>query len=195
VPRRQPSTFGFALVLAVLAGTAHAEERRTVAILPVVVHALEDHAYLRDGLADMLASRLGRQPGIGVLRVDDATKATVDADAARATAQALGAQWVLYGSFTRFGDGASLDVRCVPVAAPGEPGPRSIFVQSGQLAELIPRLDGVAERVAAHVLGREAGGAAATASRSELDELRRRIEVLERRPAAPPAPAPAPAAP
>jgi outer membrane protein insertion porin family len=195
VPRRQPSTFGFALVLAVLAGTAHAEERRTVAILPVVVHALEDHAYLRDGLADMLASRLGRQPGIGVLRVDDATKATVDADAARATAQALGAQWVLYGSFTRFGDGASLDVRCVPVAAPGEPGPRSIFVQSGQLAELIPRLDGVAERVAAHVLGREAGDAAATASRSELDELRRRIEVLERRPAAPPAPAPAPAAP
>jgi outer membrane protein insertion porin family len=191
VPRRQPPSFGLALALALLAGAAGAEERRTVAVLPVVVHALEDHAYLREGLADMLASRLGQQPGIGVLRVDDPVKATTDADAARATAKALGAQWVLYGSFTRFGDGASLDVRCVPVAAPGEPGPRSIFVQSGQLAELIPRLDGVAERVAAHVLGRDGGPAASPApGRSELDELRRRIDALERRPAAPPAPAP-----
>jgi TolB-like protein len=196
VRRRQlgSSPFAWAFALALLASAAHAEERRTVAVLPVVVHALEDHAYLRDGLADMLASRLGQQPGIGVLRVDDAAKATTDADAARATATALGAQWVLFGSFTRFGDGASLDVRCVPVAAPGDPGPRSIFVQSGQLAELIPRLDGVAERVAAHVLGREPGAAAPGASRSELDELRRRIEALERRPAtAAPAPAPAPA--
>jgi TolB-like protein len=188
--------WALALLLALAAGAAHAQERRTIAILPVVVHALEDHAYLRDGLADMLASRLGQQPGIGVLRVDDPAKATTDAEAARATAKALGAQWVLFGSFTRFGDGASLDVRCVPVAAPGDPEPRSIFVQSGQLTELIPRLDGVAERVGAHVLGRERGAAAgATASRSELDELRRRIEALERRPAASPAPAPAPAAP
>jgi TolB-like protein len=190
-----PFACALALALAVAAG-ARAEERRTVAILPVVVHALEDHAYLRDGLADMLASRLGQQPGIGVLRVDDPAQATTDVDVARATAKALGAQWVLFGSFTRFGDGASLDVRCVSVAAPADSGPRSIFVQSGQLAELIPRLDGVAERVAAHVLGREHGAAAPEASRSELDELRRRIEALERRPAAPaPAPAPAPPTP
>jgi TolB-like protein len=198
VRRRQlgSSPLGWALALVLLAGGAQAEERRTVAILPVVVHALEDHAYLRDGLADMLASRLGQHPGIAVLRVDDLAKATTDADTARATAKALGAQWVLYGSFTRFGDGASLDVQCVPVAAPGEPGPRSIFVQSGQLAELIPRLDGVAERVAAHVLGRDAGaGPAPAPSRSELDELRRRLEALERQPAAPQAPAPAPRTP
>ena len=181
-----------ALACAFVTNAARGEERRTVAILPVVVHALEDHAYLRDGLADMLASRLGQQPGIAVLRVGDPAAATNDADTARATAKALGAQWVLFGSFTRFGDGASLDVRCVPVAAPGDSGPRSIFVQSGQLAELIPRLDGVAERVAAHVLGREWGAAAPAASwRSEIDELRRRIEALERRPAASPAPAPA----
>jgi TolB-like protein len=198
VRRRQlgSSPLGWAFALVLLAGGAQAEERRTVAILPVVVHALEDHAYLRDGLADMLASRLGQHPGIAVLRVDDLAKATTDADTARATAKALGAQWVLYGSFTRFGDGASLDVQCVPVAAPGEPGPRSIFVQSGQLAELIPRLDGVAERVAAHVLGRDAGaGPAPAPSRSELDELRRRLEALERQPAAPQAPAPAPRTP
>lgn len=193
--RKWSSAFSALLALVFVAGAAGAEERRTVAILPVVVHALDDQAYLREGLADMLASRLGQQPGIGVVRVNDPAKATLDPAAARAAAQAVGAQWVLYGSFTRFGDGASLDMQCVPVAAPGDPGPRSIFVQSGQIAELIPRLDGVAERVAAHVLGRDGGvprAAGGGAAGTELDELRRRLDALERRAATAATPVPSP---
>ena len=193
--RRALRLLAAALALAAAAGGARAEERRTVAILPVVVHALEQQAYLRDGLADMLASRLGQQPGIGVIRVTDPAQATLDPEAARAAGRAVGAQWVLFGSFTRFGEGASLDILCVPVAAPGDPGPRSIFVQSGQIAELIPRLDGLTERVALHVNGRDGAGANASgAGRSELDELRRRVEALERRGSAAPA-APPPAQP
>jgi TolB-like protein len=193
---RWSSAFVVGLALALLAGGARAEERRTVAILPVVVHAREDQAYLREGLADMLASRLGRQPGIGVVRVSDPARATLDAAAAREAGRAVGAEWVLYGSFTRFGDGASLDMQCLPVAASSDPGPRSIFVQSGQIAELIPRLDGVAERVAAHVLGRDgAAPSEANGTWAELDELRRRVDALERRgvttaPAPPPRSAP-----
>jgi len=193
---RWSSAFVVGLALALLAGGARAEERRTVAILPVVVHAREDQAYLREGLADMLASRLGRQPGIGVVRVSDPARATLDAAAAREAGRAVGAEWVLYGSFTRFGDGASLDMQCLPVAASSDPGPRSIFVQSGQIAELIPRLDGVAERVAAHVLGRDGAAPSETnGTWAELDELRRRVDALERRgvttaPAPPPRSAP-----
>jgi outer membrane protein insertion porin family len=192
----QPS-LALLLALGAAAAPARGEERRTVAILPVVVHALEQQAYLRDGLADMLASRLGQQPGIGVIRVNDPAHATLDLDAARAAGRAVGAQWVLFGSFTRFGEGASLDLRCLPVAAPGDPGARSIFVQAGQIAELIPRLDGLAERVAAHVMGRDpawAGASSGATDRSELDALRRRVEALERR-AAPSAAAPAPTSP
>jgi outer membrane protein insertion porin family len=171
-----------AVPLALVAVVAAAEERKTVAILPVVVHALEQQSYLRDGLADMLASRLGQQSGIGVIRIENPERATVDPEAARQTAQAAGAQWVLFGSFTRFGEGASLDMHCLPVSAPGEPDPRSIFVQTGQLAELIPRLDGLAERVALHVRGRAAPAVAggAGAGGRELDELRDRLEALER---------------
>ena len=187
---------GWSLALLGAVAPARAEERRTIAILPVVVHAVEQQAYLRDGLADMLASRLGLQPGIGVIRVDDPSRATSDPDVARAAAKAVGAQWVLFGSFTRFGEGASLDMQCLPVAAPGDPGPRSIFVQSAQVAELIPRLDGLVERVALHVLGREEAGAAAapSAGRAELDELRRRVDALERRAATTPAATPKPEA-
>ncbi len=170
-----------ALPLALAASGSGAEERKSIAILPVVVHALEQQRYLRDGLADMLASRLGQQSGIGVIRVDDPERATVDPEAARETARAAGAQWVLFGSFTRFGEGASLDMHCLPVAAPGQPDPRSIFVQTGKLSELIPRLDGLAERVALHVRGRAAPKAAAGESATrEVDELRKRLEALER---------------
>jgi len=185
---------GCSLALAGVAALARAEERRTVAILPVVVHALEQQAYLRDGLADMLASRLGQQPGIAVIRVDDPGRATSDPDEARAAAKAVGAQWVLFGSFTRFGEGASLDVQCIPVAAPGNPEPRSIFVQSAQIAELIPRLDGLVERVAHHVLGTDASVSAPSADRAELEELRRRVDALERRAAASVAATPKPEA-
>jgi outer membrane protein insertion porin family len=177
-----------------LATGAPGEERRTVAILPVVVHAVDQQAYLREGLADMLASRLGQRPGIGVIRVDDPAQATIEPDAARAAARAVGAQWVLFGSFTRFGEGASLDMLCLPVAAIGDPGPRSIFVQSAEIADLIPRLDSLTERVALHVLGQDAALAPGVTSGAspELDELRRRVEALERRAAASAAPAQAP---
>ncbi len=160
-----------------------------VAILPVVVHSLEDQAYLRDGLADMLASRLGQRAGVSVIRVGDRAKATSEADAARAAAKNVGADWVLFGSFTRFGEGASLDLRCLPVGG-GEGDGRSIFVQSGALAEIIPRLDSVADRIAAHIQGKATPAVAAAPAvastptsvsdaLSELEEMRRRVDALE----------------
>jgi outer membrane protein insertion porin family len=165
-----------------------------IAILPVVVHSLEEQAYLRDGLADMLASRLGQRAGIGVIRIGDPNRATSDPEAARAAARSAGADWVLFGSFTRFGEGASLDLRCLPVAGGGEGDGRSIFVQAGALGEIIPRLDSVADRVAAHVQGKPqaasppgaaapaappAGSEAMADALSELEELRRRVDALE----------------
>lgn len=178
---RALAPLALALAFGLLPGDLAAQERKTVAILPVVVHALEQQDYLRDGLADMLASRLGQQSGIGVIRVDDPERATVDAGSALATARAVGADWVLFGSFTRFGEGASLDMHCVEVGAADAPDPRSIFVQTGQLSELIPRLDGLAERVALHVRGRAPATAGAPASGGDpVAELRQRLEALER---------------
>lgn len=174
-----------------LADLAAAQARRsTVAILPIVVHATKDREYLRSGLADMLASRLGREKGVAVIRVDDPEQATTDIAAAQKAASAVGASWVLFGSFTRFGDGASLDVRCVPVAGDGG-DPRAVFVQAGTLGDIIPRLDNLAKRVAHHVTGGaselpEVAGAgppgdAMGDALSELDALRGRVEALERK--------------
>jgi hypothetical protein len=144
-----------------------------IAILPVVVHSTDSPEFLRAGLSDMLASRLGQVKEIAVIRIDDPATATTDIAAAQTAARASGAEYVLFGSFTRFGEGAA-----------------------GTLGEIIPKLDDVAGRVAAYI---ESGGTnvpavsaapprAADVSRTEVDDLRRRIDALEKaqRAAAPP---------
>lgn len=170
---------------------AIAGPRNVVAVLPMVVNATEDRSYLRDGLSDMLTSRLGRQQGLAVTRVEDLETATTEASAAREAGRAAGADWVVFGSFTRFGNGASLDLRCVRVEeGTGGGDPRSIFVQAGEVGEIIPGLDSVAIRVGEYV---RSGNSAATTDvaspppgvspeeAAELAELRARVDALEGR--------------
>lgn len=181
------STFALALALAAFAhrpGPAFAAESVRLAVLPVVVHSLESPDYLQAGLADMLASRLARHPGIEVVRLQHGGGGTSDPQSARSAGRAVGAQFVLFGSFTRFGEGASLDLECAAVE--GAPETREVFVQAGELGDVIPKLDEVAEKVASFALrgaagvrsGEVAGGVAGAAA--AIDELRRRVEALER---------------
>lgn len=184
-----------ACAAALLAGSSASAADARVAILPIVVHTHEEPGYLRAGLADMLASRLGRSPGLAVLRVDGEGAATSDAATAREAAREADADYVLFGSFTRFGQGASLDVRCLRVGSEDEGDARSIFIQSGTLGEVIPQLDGLAEKVSRYVREGERPGAATAAEagaspeegapraledvRSELNALRERVQTLE----------------
>jgi TolB-like protein len=196
-PRRRGACFVAALgavlgvVAALGAGEARAEAGKRLAILPIVVHTSDSAEYLRSGLADMLASRLGRVPGVAVIRVDDPAAATTDVAAAQEAGRAAGAEFVVFGSFTRFGEGASLDVRCARVDGPARDAANAIFIQSGTLGEVIPRLDPLAERVGRYVAsggvvtpdvvsGSPAGGAGVSALRGEVEALRVRVEALER---------------
>ena len=173
--------------LALLGGAprAGAEARRVVAVLPVVVHATDAREVLQAGVADMLASRLGRAPGVGVIRVPDPGAATTDLETAQAVARSLGAEYVVFGSFTRFGEGASLDLRCAGVNESERDAARSIFIQSGTVAEIIPKLDGLAEKlgryVAAGTLPDVAAPAGAVDGAARLESLQQRVEALEKR--------------
>jgi TolB-like protein len=188
-----------------------AEPRTKLAILPIAVHSLEENEYLEAGLADMLASRMGRLPGLAVIRVQGEGPGTTNLEAAKILGSEAGAEYVLFGSFTQFGEGASLDLQCAPVAAEAEGASRSIFIQSGTLGEIIPHLDQVAEKVGRHLLadgtatgaapgglppvsaGAPGDGGAASEELfldaiSELEALRGRVDALEERVYSPPVP-------
>jgi outer membrane protein insertion porin family len=181
---RCPIPLAAAAALLLATGAASAERVR-IALLPVLVHSHESRDYLQQGLSDMLVARLGRDPRLAVIEVEEAAAATSDAEAARAAARSAGGAWVVFGSFTRFGEGASLDLQVARVG--GEDGePQRVFAQATTLGALIPMLDGVSERITARVLGGDAGVApvaadgAPSGGSSEVAELRRRVEALER---------------
>ena len=155
-----------------------------VAILPVVVHsAAPDPSYLSDGLADMLAARLEQLGGMRVVRDDGEQSATTRLEDAIERGGALKADFVVFGSFTQFGDGASLDLQCAPVQSADPVNARSLFVQSGAIGEIIPKLDDVADKVAYFVLGETAAKSAVverTRNAAPLKDLVGRIDALER---------------
>lgn len=157
-------------------------------LLPIVVHSSEDPEYVRDGLADMLTARFARIGALELIRPADPERGTTDLEQALKLGRKAGADFVLYGSFTRFGQGASLDVQCSPTDETLARAPlREIFVHSGSIGEIIPDLDELAGKVsrfakgeiiapAALAVSASAGGAPAAQS---IEELVSRIEALE----------------
>lgn len=190
----QPSSGALRVGVAVVAiglcaGQAQARDSVRVAVLPMVVHSVQDHDYLRDGLSEMLAARLARDGVVAVVRVDDPARATTRIEAAREVARGLGADYALFGSFTRFGEGASLDVRCVSASGQDARDPRSIFIQSGNLGQIIPRIDGLADSVVRHVTNAApaagppigSGSFAGPTTESELRDALSELELLRDR--------------
>ena len=155
-------------------------------LLPFVVHSAEDPEYLRDGLSDMLTARFSRIGALELVRHNDPDQGTTDLAKALKLGRKAGADFVLYGSFTRFGQGASLDVQCSPTDEGKTRAPlRAIFVHSGSIGEIIPDLDELAGKVSRFARGelgspaaRAPSGLAPAASQS-VQELVDRIEALE----------------
>jgi hypothetical protein len=177
------------LGLLIAAAPALAESDPKILLLPIVVHSSEDPEYLRNGLADMLNARFSRIGGLEVIRPDDPEKGTTKLDHALKLGRKAGADFVLYGSFTRFGQGASLDVQCSPTdeSKTREPLPE-IFVHSGSIGEIIPDLDELAGKVSRFAKGEDVSPAALAAPAAATDfetvdpgteDLISRIEALE----------------
>ena len=76
-----------------MGGVSEARAGRVrVAVLPLMIHSLENVDHLQSGLMEMLASRVARLTNIEMLRFDDTSLATTNPAVARAAARRLGAQ-------------------------------------------------------------------------------------------------------
>ena len=182
-----------AVLLSVLASGgkawAQTESRPVLLLLPVRVHSSENPTYLREGLTDMLQARF-RQGGVFELKqITDPSRSTTNLAEAVAIAREEGADFVLFGSFTRFGAGASLDMQAATTSlTSADDSMREIFVHSGSIAEVIPDLDELVGKVTQFAGSESAAsapevgdraGAAGYPSRAEFQALRQRVEALE----------------
>ncbi len=179
--------FGASLLIGLVGPASVAAAAPKLLLLPFIVHSAEDPGYLRDGLADMLTARLSRIGAIELVALEPKVQGTTQLARAREIARSHGADYVLFGSFTRFGQGASLDVQCASTSPGGAREPlREIFVHSGSIGDIIPDLDDLAGKVSrfAHgeaiAPGAPASGPGVAVSMRDYQALLGRVSTLEK---------------
>ena len=135
-----------------------AAEVKRVAIVPFKVNAEKDLSFLRDGIVDMLTSRLYVENKVVVLfreEIADVLKTVsppMSESKAREIGTRLGVDYVLFGSLTVFGESVSIDAKMVDVS--GTQPVLTFFNQSQGMDEVIPKINLFATDINEKVFGR-----------------------------------------
>ncbi len=150
---------GFCLLAVLLvAATLMAKEKYTVTVLPFALNSAENIEYVRQGINDMLTSRLSGADQIEVTRKDvvsDILKKTGGKELNLADVQSIGQQlksdYVVWGSITKIGKSISIDGKLIDIA--GGKSDVGIFSQSQTLDEVIPKINDFSQRIVRHITG------------------------------------------
>ena len=116
-----------------------------VAIVPFKVNAEKDLSFLKDGIVDMLSSRLFWEGKINIINRQATEKASatvggpLNETKAREMGTGLGADYVLFGSLTVFGNSVSIDAKMVDVS--GKKQTLTFFNQSQGMDQVIPGIN------------------------------------------------------
>ncbi len=123
-----------------------------VAILPLQVNADEDIEYINRGIMEMLVSRITYGTHISIVGqnlVKDAMSkvqpGTLTKKKIQEVGDALGAEYVVFGSITKIGNNLSMDINVLNVLQDGMTIPA--FTQSVGLDEVIPKINILAQDV------------------------------------------------
>jgi len=130
-----------------------------VAIVPFKINAEKDLSFLRDGIVDMLTSRLYIEDKVAVLCREEISKVLktvllpINESKAREIGNRLGVDYVLFGSLTVFGESVSIDAKMVDVS--GAKPVLTFFNQSQGMDQVIPKINLFATDINEKVFGRD----------------------------------------
>jgi len=153
----------FCILGVMLSGSVWAEnvkdQVKKVAVLPFSVNSSEDINYVRDGIWDMLISRLSADSGISVTakqKVTNMLNASGKKGLAIADVYSLGKKldidYVVWGSITKIGNSISLDAKLLDVAT--YKTPVGVFEQCRGMDDVIPRISDFAKKITYYVQGK-----------------------------------------
>ncbi len=142
----------FFLALSVLSfnfSSAAAEQKR-IALLPFKINSAQDLSFLKDGIFDMLSSRLSKEGRVEVFSREQVAGAVqtegapgkINAAAARRIGTRLNADFVLFGSLTVLGENVSIDAKMVDIS--GSKPTMTFFDQSQDLGAVITKINLIA---------------------------------------------------
>jgi TolB-like protein len=146
------------LLLFTVSGSLEAKGEKTVAVLPFALHSAESIDYVRQGIWDMLSSRIAVTDKIEVVSKDSvlqALKGKEGKDLALQDIYGIGkkmnADFVVYGSITKIGNSISIDGKLIDIAT--NKSTVSLFTQSQGMDEVIVKINDFARNIDNHILG------------------------------------------
>ncbi len=147
---------------------------KTVAIVPFKVNAEKDMSFLRDGIYDMLASRLYKDGETEVLARQKVEKTLgtavsgVTESNARDLGRQIGADFILFGSLTVLGNSISVDSKLVDVT--GTKPTMNFFEQSEDAGGIVTRVNQMAAEINDKMFGRGAMAKAPAAAPAQASQ-------------------------
>jgi TolB-like protein len=132
-----------------------------VAILPFQIHSQENLEYLREGIYDMLSSRIASEGKIIVVERTAVEKAfyeerpmRLDEIVAKRIGMRVGADYIVLGSLTKIGEYISLDARLISITE--EKPPLGAFTQHKGIEEMMLKIGEFAQDIGFKITGRRA---------------------------------------
>ncbi len=149
----------FCLVILLLAtGSLWAKDKYTVTVLPFTLNSAENIDYVKQGIEEMLSSRLSVPDKINVtdknLVMEELKKSKIKSITKTDVynlGKKLNSDYVVWGSITKIGNSISIDGKLVDIAT--SKSDIGIFTQSQSLDEVIPKINDFSQNVVQHILG------------------------------------------
>jgi len=165
MPRRDQKPYRTRLILWILSmailaipHAVWAKTKATVAVLPFSVNSSENIDYVRQGIWDMLSSRIAANENITVLskeKVTESLGAVKAKDLSLTDVYGMGkkmnADYAVWGSITKIGNSVSIDGKLVDIAA--YKTPVGIYSQSQGMDDVIVKVNDFAKRIDQHITG------------------------------------------
>ncbi len=137
-----------------------AADVKRIALLPFKINSEKDLTFLRNGIFDMLSTRLAKEGQVEVVSRSEADAAlqaaapsgTVNEAAARSIGTRLQADFVLFGSLTVLGENVSIDAKMVDIS--GRLPTMTFFDQSQDLGAVITKINRMAADINDKMFGR-----------------------------------------
>ena len=130
-----------------------------VAVFPFKVHSREKLDYLKEGISDMLLTRMEQDKEITTIdkpslkEVLSQGRGELDERLARELGVQVGADFAVLGSLTKIGDGASLDATILDTQGEKENG--HVFVQCETMDRVNAKINLLARQLDLKILGKE----------------------------------------
>jgi len=163
-----------------------ADDPARLLILPFNIHSSEDLSFLKEGIQDMLVTRLGREGAVRPYTREEMNAFLQDIPGEIADRQAkeiaarAGADYVVFGSLTMIGDSLSTDARMIDLRT--DETAVAFSATGARQGEVISHVDQFARKINQTVFGRSAepAPAAATPAAPQVSDARRHPEAIWR---------------